>query len=120
MAIELVATGQLRVEASGELARIPVAELTLEDIAGVNGDAFERHYPFSISGEESVLEWQDELRETLPVPSGKDFDSCERTTTYRIEWYVGHACLADFGVRKLEVLTAQSCCYGPGDRIDCS
>lgn len=102
----------LEVAASGSLTRVPLAQVTFERLLAVVNPYFDlpTMKEFSIVGGDRVRTVKGSHSETTPVPDGKEFHSCERVTSYALDWFVDANDLLRYGVRGMKLSSAQTCC----------
>jgi hypothetical protein len=116
------------VSAASALLRVRPAEITWDQILGVNetpGGVSARPVELlAVVGDERVRT----VANSLSVPAddvlaavGDPYISCERRVEYTAVWWVDRACLGSYGVRDFEITSLETiCCRCPGDIPVCS
>ncbi len=113
---------EARIEASGQLTRVRPDALEFVDVLDLNStiDGYLDVTPLFAEpiadGNDLVFELEDTFVEDVPEPG------CERRVTYRAQWFVDAECLADYGLRDLEITSDAICCAGEGDdpAVECA
>jgi hypothetical protein len=120
--------GGIVASAAGVLARVPPAEITWDQILGVNetpGGVSARPVELlAIIGGERVRT----VTNRVQVPAddvlavvGDPYFECERRVEYTATWWVDRACLGSYGVRDYEIRSLETvCCRCPGGFDLCS
>jgi hypothetical protein len=101
-------TGQSLVVVLANLTLTRVTPVAFEDIVAVADLASDRDTmrAFTQRGHEMVQTVTSQRSDYIPGEG-----SCRRITSYSVEWYVNRTTLTDFGTRKFEVTSRQTCCY---------
>jgi hypothetical protein len=102
----------LEVTASGTLTRVPLPELSFEQLVAIaepntEGAAMKE---FKAVGAEMVRVVERTHSEPTPVPADQTFYACERITSYELDWFVDRARLVRYGLRNMSIAGTQTCC----------
>lgn len=102
----------LEVAASGALKKIPRSAVTFERIVAVADPVRDgkKMDEFVDAGGDMVRGVEGQLAEPATAPAGTSYYACERTTTYKLDWFVDRARLARLGLRNMSISGTQTCC----------